>query len=754
MVSLSLGLEFVLQNSAKRSPSSANSETAVNAQVNTASPIDLPPYGRSNFDIVFSKKENNRYVYDIPFPIDKFLERLEAYTGKQVNSSDSSGIVSTLFPMGRSLQRDAAIRAEPTPSNPDLYFKFPRVVIGVDGESESNSKLTLNLKNKFYAGYNEKAEALEIISYNEVLGRFEYQTVSDYAAGKVPQVRYASRGLCLGCHQNQAPIFAKAPWSESNASPAVSNELLRVLGKDHYFRTQITADQSFTSRLDTSTDQANLLPVYQNIWKDLCAGDVCRKSLLSGVLQLRLNRSHLFANNTEITNWMNEFESSWQKTWPAGLSILSADIPDRDPFRDVTENSPLGLENFKKQFSTAAESLAQSKIPAAFEPLVPRNPSEVWSSSGPDPVHGNRLIKGLSKEFTQQDIIEIDNWLNRTSAADVKTRLRSSCSVERIQDSLSINCKETPENAFSFSVLLHSEATEATVSKFTFKSSGEELTATGLTAKFNLSSGTAGLSLKSKDQISLRTPKGFSLSDVEINLSTGEATSALADQSRRLQQLIDNWVQSLKTSEGSFSRFTLMKSFYDLSGQKIAVEDIVRHGLPAELNTGLLPDLVDGLHPGFNLIKNNCRECHRNSEGAPVNFLGLNNVSYTDKELCQRIELCAPRMMYRLKMRLCGTDDVNNKKIPMPPDFFLSSHKIPREKWMKEYNPKILGFLNQLVNENELARDIQNSGVAQSEAIQLARDVISDKCPVSSSIMYDLLPKCEFEEPKTATRCR
>jgi len=757
MLSLSLGLEYALQKPAYRSPTSvASSQTAVgSAAVNSGPQIDLPPYGRSNFDIVFSKKENGRYVYDIPFPIDKFLQRLETYTGKKVNNSESSGIVATLFPMGRSLQRDAAIRGEPSVANADMYFRFPRVVIGVDGESSTESKLTLNLKNKFYAGYNEKAEALEVISYNEALGRFEYQTVSDYAAGKNPKVQFASRGLCLGCHQNQAPIFSKAPWSESNANPAISAQLVRVLGKDHYFRTKIAADQSLTSRLDTSTDQANLLPIYQNIWKDLCSGDDCRRFLLTGVLQLLLNRSHLFAAHPRIVDWINAFESEWQKTWPAGLNISNADIPDRDPFRDVTENLPrANLENFKKQFSAVADSLAQSKIPAAFEPLIPRAPAEIWLSSGADAVHGNRLLKGFSKEFTLHDIQEIDKWIGRASTAPPVAILRAICQIEKIQDSTSINCAESQDNAFHFSVLFRPGESQASVSKFILKGAGEDLAATGLIAKISYGAGNGKLLIKTKDLISLRTSSGYSVSDIKINLNSGEATAALFDQSHSFQKLIDTWVTAIKTSDGTFSRFLLMKAFYEMSDQNIAIEDIARTGLPSELRTELPPDFTGDLHPGYNLIKNNCRECHRNNEGAPVNFLGSNEVNHSDIELCQRIEVCAPRMLYRLKMRLCSADDIKNKKIPMPPDFFLSHHKISRATWMSDYNPKILGFLNQLVNENELARDIQNSGVTQSEAVELAKDVISDKCPDSSSIMYDLLPKCEFEEPKAATRCR
>lgn len=748
-------LEFYGKFPIARIPSSVNlSQDTAQDEIGN----NLPDKGRSYFDIVFSKLDKNQYSYDIPFPLEKFAEKLENYTGQKLNSTESAGLVAAIFPMGRSLQRNAAVHGQSHLQNADLYFQYPRVVFAVDSESKNSSSLQINLKNKFYAGYNEKAQILEIISYNEDLGRFEYQIVNDYAAGKTPKVRYAQRALCLSCHQNQAPIFSKAPWSESNANPAVATELKRVLNSDFYKSIPLAGDESLTGRFDTSSDQANLLPAYQKIWKTLCKNDECQKNIILSVLQLRLNRGHLLTSKPALASWLESFERAWNTQWPTGFPILSSDIPNRDPFRDVTAQSGSVVldSGITKKFSSVSELLTQSKIPATYEPLVPRNPSEIWNGSALDFTHGNRLVRGLSQEFTLTDIRLIDNWLVANTEASPIATLHSSCKIEKTAASLSVDCPASAENKFHFSVLQKQGERIATISRLTLlpiDQTGEEnLIATGITAHIQEGVSNISISLRTADGISLRSANGYFVSEIKIAKSNGIGSLHLHDQNTALSQLAEKLQQQLDKSS-AFSRFNIMKSFLQFAGHDLAIEDTQRISLPVQVSSES-DNPLDSIAGGLNVIKNNCRECHRNSEAAPANFLGDTQAHFTDMDLCKRIEVCAARMIYRLKMRLCNPDDVKNKKIPMPPDFYLSSHKISRDKWMTDYNPKILSFLNTLVEESELARDIQSTGMTQSEAVNLSKDVLSDKCPDSSSIMYERLPKCEFDELKAATRCR
>ena len=331
-------LELRTRNAVTRLPASGSLSPNTNAaepSVPQEAGPDKPEQGRSYFDIVFSKQQNSQYVYDIPFPLEKYVQKLEDYQGALLNSNEQNGIAAAIFPMGRSLQRNAAIKGLTNIQNNDPYFRYPRVVVGIDGENRRQDELKPNLKNKFYTGYNEKAEILEVISYNEDLGRFEYQIVNDYAAGKIPKVRYAERMLCLSCHQNQAPLFSKAPWSESNANASVAANLKRVLNSNDYHHIPILIDESITNRIDTSTDQANLVPAYQKIWKELCADAACKKAALKAILHLRLN-SRYSGRDFETSQWVADFENQWQSKWPQGLAITSADIPNRDPRLDVS----------------------------------------------------------------------------------------------------------------------------------------------------------------------------------------------------------------------------------------------------------------------------------------------------------------------------------------------------------------------------------------------------------------------------------
>ncbi len=134
----------------------------------------------------------------------------------------STAAKAVLIPLGRSLQRNSAA--------PE-FFAYPRAVVAADAEPAGTGDLYL--KDRLYLGYQEKANLLEVISYNEDAGRFEFQVVTDYRAGGTPRIAYANRTLCVACHQNAAPIFSRAVWDETNANPRVA-ALLASQRKDFH----------------------------------------------------------------------------------------------------------------------------------------------------------------------------------------------------------------------------------------------------------------------------------------------------------------------------------------------------------------------------------------------------------------------------------------------------------------------------------------------------------------------------------------
>src|SRR3546814_5552801 len=103
------------------------------------------------------------------------------------------------------------------------FFAHPRIVAAVTGEGDDAAAL---LKDRLYIGYQEQSALLEVISYNEAAGRFEFQLVHDYRAGATPRVSYARRELCAACHQNLAPIFSRPLRSEEHTSELQS--LMRI----------------------------------------------------------------------------------------------------------------------------------------------------------------------------------------------------------------------------------------------------------------------------------------------------------------------------------------------------------------------------------------------------------------------------------------------------------------------------------------------------------------------------------------------
>src|ERR1700694_3939490 len=143
---------------------------------------DLPSTGQSLID---------RLVPDpVPFPLTNLIARVETRLGAKFDC--------VLIPLGRSLQRSAGA--------PE-FFRYPRPVLASTAEPAPGAGIYA--KDRLFLGYQEKASIIEVISYNDVAGRFEFQLVKNYGEGKTPQVYYARREVCTVCHQNHAPLFPR-----------------------------------------------------------------------------------------------------------------------------------------------------------------------------------------------------------------------------------------------------------------------------------------------------------------------------------------------------------------------------------------------------------------------------------------------------------------------------------------------------------------------------------------------------------------
>ena len=280
---------------------------------------DLPPAGRSRFDQLIGSQP-------VPFPFSRLVDAINRRM--QTGSGGLPPLKITLIPLGRSLQRDAGA--------PD-FFRYPRVVAAADGAGKPGIP---PLKDRLFLGYHEKGTVIEVISYNDAAGRFEFQVVRDYRKGKTPQVFYARRSLCLACHQNAAPIFARPLWDETPANPAIAARLKDA--RRDFYRVKLTGTD-IAYFIDASTDRANLFSVWQTLWQQGCgpgeAGERCRLQAFAAALDYA-RRGSLPAPGI-----LPELDRAWTSIWPHGLAIPNPDLPNRDPLAALQnpDNDPLLL---------------------------------------------------------------------------------------------------------------------------------------------------------------------------------------------------------------------------------------------------------------------------------------------------------------------------------------------------------------------------------------------------------------------------
>lgn len=379
-----------------------------------ATGADVPPVGRSLFDHIVMDGVNSK-TYRIPFPLPALLARIERKAGcpsepsareERLGSPPPPGgrggldscLKAVLIPLGRSLQRTTAA--------PD-FFIYPRVVVAVDGEPETANVHLPLLKDRLYIGYQENAGLIEVISYNDAAGRFEFQLVKDYRQGRTPRVEYANRVVCTACHQNHAPIFSRPLWEETNANPAVAAQL--TAQRKDFYGINVARGVDIPNAIDDATDRANLFSATQRLWRDGCDATPiarairCRAALLTAALQYRLSGERDY--DTDSASWREDFlpvlRDNVARRWQDGLAIPSPDIPNRNPLPRAYTDAAL------------PSGLSLAHIPARFEPLQRRAPIGVWHPEQTD--FPRRAVIGVAAFLAQADV----NRLKQRPAAAV-----------------------------------------------------------------------------------------------------------------------------------------------------------------------------------------------------------------------------------------------------------------------------------------------------------------------------------------------
>jgi hypothetical protein len=616
----------------------------------------LPQAGRSLFDHVFAAGGR----YDLPFPFVSLVRKLETQVG--ADALGRPGVKRVLIPLGRSLQRTAGAAD---------FFRFPRVVVAVDGEPKSAHGPLL--KDRLYIGYQESAAVLEVISYNEALGRFEFQVVKDYRAGATPRVYYANRTVCTACHQNGAPIFSRQQWDETNANPRLRARLAAHGAAQYSVSVARGVDEPYA--IDNASDRANRLSAYQVLWQAGCGADgaqsvACRAAALVLALQYRLSGASQLDRDGQRyrADYAPVLGARWRTLWPEGLSLPDPDLPNRDP----------GVR------LAASVSSAAAHVPAQFDPLLPRAPLETWHAGRRDDL--DRLIRGLPEFLTQSDVERLDRALRHAGRGAPLREASASCNVSRKRAGargvrLSFRCGQGSEP-----VRLRGRIYARNAAITGGSVEGLSLDALGAldaadVAGGRLQTGYAQFTLK-RGTSTARTHRGHAVERIELRWGEDGAVTASVAVREDFARL-DAAITALQRARGSevfgagpFRRAVAMPALLGALGVEPGRWCCVDDGAPPPpaLERPVGEQRPAGGSAALARFYRYCAVCHDTADRAPPNFL-----AGEPGEARARLARCAPRIFVRLAM--WSVEAPGRAKTPMPPALALRAHGMSAEQW-------------------------------------------------------------------------
>jgi hypothetical protein len=656
---------------------------------------DLPPAGRSLFDHLVTEREGGKNAYRVPFPLSALIDRIEARLAQRERHGGTRAV---MIPMGRSLQRAAAA--------PE-YFKYPRIVFAVTREPaiEAHDAGVL-LKDRLYLGYVERTGVLEVISYNDAAGRFEFQVVKDYREGARPRVFYANRAICISCHQNHAPIFSKAVWGETNANNRVAR-LLRSQQRGFDLSPQANVD--FPDDIDKGTVRANALVTLQSVWRRGCddtqnpaSSRRCRAAAFKASLQYGLSGEQDFdaGSPSYQADFVSTFGKVWRHAWPRGLSVAQSSLPDRNPLGMAASPYGGGSEELTFDWSAAAH------VPAALDPLNPRPPREIWRfESAPD---GARFIAGWAKFFATEDFHALDAHLARHGRAEGVARFtyEARCALLREPYHASgfrLQC--TDGGPAADAVHLEGRLEESgggRIDWLNFRSAGQvrDVTLDHATLRRANSAYAMRAALNRRGH-GARLPDGRAIESIEIRWSDAKgrrpidahAEVVVVDDFALVRQGVDRLLvqRPWLFDNMPLARAHLMRALYsELGAAERSWCCIDASDMP--------PAVLDAIEPSASALARRelqpffqyCAMCHLTHEQAPPNFLAGDAA-----QVAENLRHCAPRMLVRLAGWHSPADP--RAKSPMPPPTFLQALGISAQRWaVSEELERLRDYLEKL----------------------------------------------------------
>jgi hypothetical protein len=335
---------------------------------------DLPPAGtRSLFDHVLAQNDG------LPYPFEKLVAII------QRGDPDNRAPLAVMIPDGRSLLKASA------------DFHAPRVVFAADYHApDTPAALGIVPRGQLFLGFVENAHEIEVISYNELAGRYEFQLVQNYCDGCNPHIVYARRAICQTCHQGGSPIFSVRPWQETNGQPEIASKIVAARGDAPYLAVATTQPLSTPERIDELTDIGNFVNVTQRMWLDACGeqGAECRRAMLRAALRFA-NDPPAFDPQHPDAGKLRELQRAVLGT--NTIPVPGNDLASRDPLADTRTLGGRIRAKFTRELDPSQKAKSNEDLeafeklpplPSDLDPLVPRPPKKLLTADDLDGAYG------------------------------------------------------------------------------------------------------------------------------------------------------------------------------------------------------------------------------------------------------------------------------------------------------------------------------------------------------------------------------
>ncbi|MEQ1440622.1 hypothetical protein AAG565_14790 [Fontimonas sp. SYSU GA230001] len=348
---------------------------------------DLPPDGtRSLFDHLVAQNDG------LPYPFEALVGMIQRQA-----PADAAPVLLSI-PFGRSLLKAQA------------DFGHPRVLFAADFQAPGTpAALGLAARGRLFLGFVENAREIEVISYNEAAGRYEFQLVQDYAADGARRIVYARRAVCTTCHQGGTPIFPQRPWTETNAQPEIAARIAAARGTGAYLGVPAQVALGLPERFDELTDIGAFTIALQQMWIDGCGADAgCRRLMLRLGLRYANDPGAFGASTPEVAVLRERQRAHWPD---AGIAVPESDLRNRDPLADTQGLRGAWHRVFAPRAGAADgartnEDLAAfdrlPKLPPELDPLTRRAPKRVLRADDLDGVFG------IAAQFTADDLRRLE----------------------------------------------------------------------------------------------------------------------------------------------------------------------------------------------------------------------------------------------------------------------------------------------------------------------------------------------------------